>query len=315
MRVLQTLDSPRHLGPITALCVDRKKVWLVTGTGAGTLSLWDLRFGLLLRTWRVGGGSGGAQRVHQCSIHPTKGKGRWVVVAVDPPPGSASDESGTIVEVWDVEHARLVESFQSSTKPPVQLGRDSSRRSSSVSTMTPAVPTVVDDGDLSAAAAIEAFLNPPGPALPPAAAQPATGPGDTAGNDQDSVEALFATARRAVGPGVYSFVVGQDYGGTGDGYVSSANRSGSERDGKEATVVSGARRFSAKGQSGNNGGYLITGGEDRKLRFWDLDSIERSCIVSDPDLVEERPAYRLVVFPDLYWYPMTDLTLFLWLAT
>lgn len=54
MRALQTLQNPRHYGPITCLCIDRKRTWIIVGTSTGVLTLWDRRFGLLLKGWHVG---------------------------------------------------------------------------------------------------------------------------------------------------------------------------------------------------------------------------------------------------------------------
>ena len=101
MRTLSTHVQPTHLGPITTLCLDdRKRAWLLTGTSLGHLALWDLRFGLLLRTWRIGGGA----RVRSIVLHPVKGRGRCVLVAAD-------FVDGTMLEIWDVEAVELVERF------------------------------------------------------------------------------------------------------------------------------------------------------------------------------------------------------------
>ncbi|KAF9011876.1 other/VPS15 protein kinase [Cyathus striatus] len=84
MQVLQMLENPRHYGPITCLCVDKKRTWILVGTSTGVLTLWDKRFGLLLRSWHVGVGSTGRSvRIHQCVVHPSKGRGKWVMVAVE----------------------------------------------------------------------------------------------------------------------------------------------------------------------------------------------------------------------------------------
>ncbi len=111
MRVSQAMTNPRHYGPITCLCIDRKRTWLVAGTSTGVLSLWDLRFGLHLRSWHVRGTFGSRKRIHQCVIHPTKGKGRWIMVAVETPWQSADRASSSMVEVWNIENGSLVETF------------------------------------------------------------------------------------------------------------------------------------------------------------------------------------------------------------
>ncbi|KAG1796904.1 hypothetical protein EV424DRAFT_1352913 [Suillus variegatus] len=63
---------------------DRKRMWILVGTSMGVLSLWDRHFGLLMKSWQVGKSSSGKfARVNQCIIHPTKGKGTWVTVAIE----------------------------------------------------------------------------------------------------------------------------------------------------------------------------------------------------------------------------------------
>ncbi|KAF8352075.1 hypothetical protein F5887DRAFT_1068440 [Amanita rubescens] len=111
MGVLQTMTNPRHYGPITCLCIDRKRKWLVAGTSTGVLSLWDLRFGLHLRSWHVRGTFGSRKRIHRCVIHPTKGKGRWIMVAVETSRQNADRTSSSVMEVWNIENGTLVETF------------------------------------------------------------------------------------------------------------------------------------------------------------------------------------------------------------
>ncbi len=75
MQVLQTLRNPVEYGPITCLCVDKKKAWLLVGTLTGVVCLWDLRFGLKLRAWHVGPNVVGTMhRVNRIAVHPSKGK-------------------------------------------------------------------------------------------------------------------------------------------------------------------------------------------------------------------------------------------------
>lgn len=99
MSVRQRFQHPLEQGTITGVC--HATQWMVLGTELGILSLWDLRFGLLLKSWRAGGG------VTALQLHPTKGKGRWVMVSV---------ERGTavapLVEVYDIESSKLVEVFE-----------------------------------------------------------------------------------------------------------------------------------------------------------------------------------------------------------
>ena len=119
MRVLQTMENPRHYGPITSICVDRKRTWIVVGTSTGVLTLWDKRFGLLIRSWHVGvASSGRSVRVHQCVLHPSKSRGKWVMVAVETSKKGPDRSSTPLVEVWDIEKAILVETFHTRTGSP-----------------------------------------------------------------------------------------------------------------------------------------------------------------------------------------------------
>lgn len=97
---------------MTALCLDRKRAWLVTGTASGILTLWDLRFGLLLKTWKTAvATSSGPAQINQCVVHPTRGKGRWVMVTVEPPRLGREGVVTNLIEVWDIETTALVETY------------------------------------------------------------------------------------------------------------------------------------------------------------------------------------------------------------
>ena len=120
MNMLQTMENPRHYGPITCLCIDRKRAWIVVGTLTGVLTLWDKRFGLLIRSWHAGVATGGKSvRIHQCAIHPSsKGRGKWVMVALETPKKNTDRSSTYLIEVWDIEKATLVETYATQTGPP-----------------------------------------------------------------------------------------------------------------------------------------------------------------------------------------------------
>src|ERR1700685_2389224 len=112
MRILQTMQNPRHFGPITCLCLDRKRSWIIVGTSMGILTLWDRRFGLLLKSWQVGHAAAGkSTRLNQCVVHSTKGRGKWFMVALEASTAGTDHASVTLIEVWDVEKSVLVETF------------------------------------------------------------------------------------------------------------------------------------------------------------------------------------------------------------
>ncbi|WVQ80358.1 hypothetical protein IAT38_002463 [Cryptococcus sp. DSM 104549] len=117
MEITKRFQHPLELGVITSFCPSVH--WLVVGTSTGVLSLWDLRFGLLLKSWKAGGG------ITSCRIHPSRGRGRWVMVSVTLPSsyspssnGRTGDDpsSGPLVEVYDIETSKLVEVYEIRTR-------------------------------------------------------------------------------------------------------------------------------------------------------------------------------------------------------
>ena len=100
MRVLYTLTDPLHHGAPTTFCLDRKHNWLLLGTAHGVLSFFDLRFRLGVRAWRLPGRT----PIRRLTVHPFKGRGRWVCV------GGGTDAAD--VSMWDVEKAECREVFR-----------------------------------------------------------------------------------------------------------------------------------------------------------------------------------------------------------
>jgi phosphoinositide-3-kinase regulatory subunit 4 len=80
-----------HHGTPTCFCVDRKRNWLCVGTSHGIVDLWDLRFKMRLKGW----GLPGKGSIYRISIHPTKGRGKWVCISG----GTGQGE----ITVWDLE--------------------------------------------------------------------------------------------------------------------------------------------------------------------------------------------------------------------
>jgi len=112
MRVVLTMEHPNHTGPITTMCLDRKHAWVVTGTASGVLTLWDIRFGLMIKTWKtVYAVANGSSRIYQCVVHPCRGRGRWVIVAVETARSTTQSAPSILLEVWDIETTKLVETY------------------------------------------------------------------------------------------------------------------------------------------------------------------------------------------------------------
>ncbi|KAG8859720.1 Serine/threonine-protein kinase [Tulasnella sp. 330] len=293
MRIVHAMDDARHHGPITSLCLDRKRAWLVTGSLRGVLTLWDLRFGLRLKSWKVtaaeGASPGEAVRIHQCLLHPTKGRGRWIIVAVETQTMSDAISTYTpgvvLVEVWDIEKGIMVETFV--TQQPLEQED------------TPSSPSLLKEsfkeGLDSRPIATSAIKTPAEAiaALVKAQQQAQSEPSNTRSIEEPSPHLAESDLeaedrRRAREVGVRAMVAGSDFGGLTasgvrlarsegpDGYYAGMNSEGSEL---------GPSR---------TGGFLLTGSEDRKIRLWDLGKVDRSMVISGMELDHERPAFRTI---------------------
>jgi phosphoinositide-3-kinase regulatory subunit 4 len=259
MRVVQSMENPRHLGAITALLVDRKRTWVLTGTATGVLILWDLRFGLRVRTWRVGiassFGSAEGPNILSLAPHPTKGKGRWVIVALQSRTPAHSETEGiesesTQAEVWDIEHGILVERYLSTQTAPSQ------DNSEPLSQSPPEASVPAED--ISPAAAIAALVR-----MRQVEAEAYARPVMTGGPPPPPP----AESR--------ALLVGVDLGGA-------APRSDMIVDLSVEGVNTPRRR-----------GYMITGAADRRLRLWNLNQVDNSVVLSGPpsEAVDESPLY------------------------
>lgn len=93
MAVLYVLENPVHHGTPTCFVLDRKRNWLCVGTSHGVMDLWDLRFRMRLKAF----GIPGKGAIYRLSLHPTKGRGKWICVAG----GTGQGE----VTVWDLERS------------------------------------------------------------------------------------------------------------------------------------------------------------------------------------------------------------------
>ena len=254
MRVLQTLENPRHYGPITCLCIDRKRSWILVGTSTGVLTLWDRRFGLLLKSWHVGGPyAGRSVRIHQCAVHPSKGKGKWVIVSLESSRWTGDGTSTTLLEVWDIEKATLVESFVTRTA-----------FTSSEEPSPEPLEIIGVDADPSPAAAIAALVR-------------SRQSGDLGARSASRTSTDNNMLPTPVSD-VRTFVAGLEFGGHSGAHRSDFSALGTD---VNATRASGR-------------GFIISGSEDRKIRLWDLGKPERTVVLTGLDSESERPTYQSV---------------------
>ncbi|KAI5119857.1 hypothetical protein M0805_000691 [Coniferiporia weirii] len=269
MRLLQTMENPRHFGPIVSLCLDRKRTWLVTAAFTGVLSLWDLRFGLLLRTWNVGGSSRNRQvRIRQCVLHPSKGRGRWVMVALDGADTLQDHPSTVLVEVWDVEKATLVEHYVSQDSSDVLAVVESSPASAYTK------PTTLGytPAESNPSAAIAALVR--------ARQHGGVSSSVLLDSPMDINEALSCPS-----PSITAMAAGVDFGGH-----TSAPRSFVDLslDIERQSVDTDTGRGTGKA------GYVLVGSEDCSVKLLDLEHFEHSVILSERDDGREGATFSTV---------------------
>ncbi|KAF9259304.1 ARM repeat-containing protein [Marasmius fiardii PR-910] len=255
MDVLQSLENPLLLGTITCMCVDPKRSWILAGTENGVLSLWDLRFGLLLKTWLVGvAATGWSVRCHQCVVHPTKGRGRWVMITVEASKEAVEESSSRIlVEVWDIEMSILVETFVVHRSTGPDSGGDG------VYDEPHALRAV--DAKMTSSAGVDALVR---------SRQEA--------KERTTLSSRSPSSSLSSSPDVRAIVVGLEFGGR-----SFAHRNDFDVSLENTSMGSSAWK-----------GFMITGSDDRRIRLWDLAKIERSFVVCGPEGGNERPTYSSV---------------------
>lgn len=268
MRILQTMQNPRHYGPITSICVDKKRTWCVCGTATGILSLWDLRFGILIKSWSAGASTAHQHvKIHQCSLHPTKGKGKWIVVALGAYQWNKDYESSSsstftpLIEVWDIEKSALVETY-------------GTRTVASTSQAVEAEPIEIKalEAERSPAAAIAKLVR--------SRQEAQDTPPPLVSRRRTSLQRIptVADGLHNQSSDVVAFAIGADFGGH-----STIHRS-SMADPDDV----------GSGRAGGSRGFVICGSEDRKIRLWDLSKVERSILLSTPEEEAEKPTYRYV---------------------
>lgn len=246
------MEHPSHSGPITTMCLDRRHAWVVTGTASGVLTLWDIRFGLMIKTWKtVSATTSGTSRIHQCVVHPCRGRGRWIIVAVETARSTSQSVPSILLEVWDVETTKLVETYGTWVISKASASLDEPQDHSGGTTE----PT--------AAAAIAALLRTRQHGL------------STQGTRRSSAE---GPTREPMpnGPSsdIRALVVGHEFGGHSTIHRSAGSYLNSE------------------GHSTGGRGFMVSGSEDRKLTLWDLGKVERTAVLSGAELENEKPSYR-----------------------
>ena len=144
MSKLYTLSIPLSYGLPTCFVIDRRRTWLLVGTGRGILCLFDLRFRLAVKSWALSG----ATPIRRLALHPsTKARGKLVCVL-----------GGTLhadVTIWDVVSSTCKEVFRASS-----LGGDKEQELNLKDTAKSYQPVTISDTALLANSSLPAVNSP-----------------------------------------------------------------------------------------------------------------------------------------------------------
>ncbi|KAG9040843.1 Serine/threonine-protein kinase [Tulasnella sp. UAMH 9824] len=217
-------------------------------------------------------------------LHPTKGKGRWILVAVEPQTASDLPSSFTpgvvLIEVWDIEKGVMVEMFATQEQRSYETSSNPASPGESLRLASePPNPPAPKDAPKSPAEAIAALVK------ARAAAQASPGQQNTIDDVSPHLEEADLEAeelRRARQVGIRAMVVGSDFGGLAGSTTRLA---------RLETVTISENSVEPFGGS-RNGGFLLTGSEDRKIRLWDLSRVDRSIVVSGLEMESDKPSFR-----------------------
>ncbi|OCF39322.1 VPS15 protein kinase [Kwoniella heveanensis CBS 569] len=242
MEISKRFQHPLELGVITAICASTH--WIVVGTSTGTLSLWDLRFGLLLKSWKAGGG------VTSLRLHPSRGRGRWIIVSTarsaDVGNGTA-ENSGPLIEVYDIETSKLVEIYQVRATRP-------SRSSEHIKDTDKVIPDkasfIAELARSTAAAATSDDLS-----------------------RTITAEDLHTTSSppQSSPKTVLDLIVGQSW--------SSLPRMDETILMSVPELGSGSKHIDGPGGQGGGPGWMVSAGEDRVVRYWDLVKVQDGFVI------------------------------------
>jgi phosphoinositide-3-kinase regulatory subunit 4 len=318
MQVLSNFQIANHYGSISTLCLDTKNIWLLIGTIGGVLCLWDLRFHLLLKAWRIGeAAEKSLLQINSCVLHPSRGKGKWVMVAYERLNLNFEGEENkrrvgerqTMVETWDIETAVCVERYDSVyTNSAANATAESSKERTSTHAAT---NEAMEEGNSVSGSTTHSVLYADRreeniPAGIESAAQGIErlvkmlewnqdrqlGEDET---EQDEGESKAKEDKGSTAAAKMSSTNVKVLLAGLEGYTSSAlHQSAQIRGG----WLDAARLVQDDGRNGNHhgnqvgpAGYLITGGQDRKIRFWDLGRAEKSSCLG---IKEERGEFKSV---------------------
>lgn len=313
MQVLTNFHIASNYGSISTLCLDSKNIWLLVGTIGGVMCLWDLRFQLLLKTWRVVDAKeeNGLLQINSCILHPSRGKGKWVMIAFERLNVNFEGESRrtdgkaeVLLETWDIDKAICVERFEVLQNSASSLSRNLKNQENTQSEFSPpdelleppspsAPFTDIQDGKLpigleNAAQSIERLVkmlewNQIKQQADEERVVHANHDQKTLETVQDSNINKTTTTAAA---NVKVLLAGIE------GYTSSALTQSAQVGGGWLDAGKLAQEDARNGNSNDlNGpaGYLLSAGQDRKIRFWDLGRVEKSCCLA---IKEERGEFK-----------------------
>jgi len=206
MEISARYQHPLEYGVISAICPTPN--WCIVGTTTGTLSIWDLRFGLIVKSWNVHG------RITALQLHPARGKGLWLLVST-----LRADNETPLVSVYDIESSKLVEVYEVRATKPLS------------SSPTPVVEHDVIKTKAELIAGLAA---------------------------KEETQTTIDTSAEPI-PSVLAMMVGQAFASLATAPA-------------EAGLLNGPDRTAQPG-------WLVTAGDDRVVRYWDLVKVPESFIV------------------------------------
>jgi len=260
MELVYTLENPVHHGTPTCFCVDTQHHWLLLGTSHGILDLHDLRFQLRVKSW----GFPGASPIHRVCLHPTHGsRKRQVVVAG----GTGAGD----ITIWDLERMACKEVFRTASGIASSDSK-ANQRPVDPTSLKPYIPWFPDSS--SATSLLSRFLTPPHPP-PSTSSNIPTKPSDGTQTDR-STRPPLPTSKSSTAPS-------NPHAPPNVFEIAQADRS--------VRALCTGFRPSLEADREPRHGYLIAAGPDRKVRFWDLDRVDSSRVISGLDTDELQPGF------------------------